>query len=119
MLDWLIDTRVRVRANFVTCGRNYYDNLGKAKNRVERLMAYYEGTKEDKKRYLRNGCTTYRFYKEINCQGDGHLSENICSDEIEETAYIEFNCWKSTFKRLKLNFDCELFDMKIVGPEVL
>ena len=118
MFDWLFDTRVRVRANFITHAIDYYDKLNETKQNVERILAYYEGTRRDKELYLRTGCTTYSFYRQINCRGGGHsLDANL--HEIEETAYVEFNCWKSTFKQLDSRYGTGLYDITIVGEEVL
>lgn len=118
MFDWLFDKRVRVRANFICHGSDYYDKLNETKKVVERILAYYEGTKKDQSLYLRAGCTTYSLWKQANIEGSGH-SFDADPDSIEETAYVEFNCWESTFKKLQLAFGYELFDVTIVGPEVL
>lgn len=121
MFDWLFEKRVRVRVNFITCRINYYRNKKESFEKLEGMLACYEGTAKDKKLYLKRGCTTYEFWKAINFEAGGHdIYADIKDDEIEEGVWIEFNCWESTFNReFKNSLTPGFFNAEIVGDEVL
>lgn len=123
MFDWLFDKRVRVRVRFVTTWYNYHINKADICCRILGFLALYEGVAKDRKLYMSESHVTKRLYDDCNFTCGGHSEPAEVSDgnDIEKDAWIEFNCWESTFKKIrKINpVHLVFFDAKIVGEEIL
>lgn len=120
MFDWLFEKRIRVRVKFVTCWCNYYREEVDVRWRILGALASYEGTSEDQKLYLRMRRVTPEFYNDCGFTNGGHKEpdKELKFDEIEEDAFIEFNCWESTLKKLTKSLDWWCHDFQVIG-EVL
>lgn len=123
MLDWMFEKRVRVRVKFVTCWGNYYENELTTRFRILGLLASYEGSARDKMLYLRMRSVTSKFYDDCKFAYGGHKEQDKDTrlDQIDNDAWIEFNCWESTFKKIHKNkIDlCWFFYDEMIVEEVL
>ena len=117
MFDWMFDKRIRVRVNFVTCWFDYYENEANTKLKILGMLASYDGTHKDKIKCLRFGSTSEKFYKECNFSYGEYKKPDMDLDfyGIKEGAYIEFDCWESTFNKIKKLHYLPFHNAKIVG----